>query len=53
MRDGSIHVPVGSEVHRWLQCVGAADYDAMNSTDLQSRVSSSWRLRVRLITENG
>jgi hypothetical protein len=52
MEDGPIHVPVGSQVHQWLQCVGDADFDALNSTDLQSRVSSSWRLRVRLIVEN-
>jgi hypothetical protein len=50
--DGPIHVPVGSQAHRWLQCVGDADFDALNSTDLQSRMSSSWRLRVRLIAEN-
>ncbi|MFD0599683.1 hypothetical protein ACFQZ4_51290 [Catellatospora coxensis] len=43
---------MGAEAHRWLQCVGEADYDALKSADLQSRVSSSWRLRVRLIAEN-
>jgi hypothetical protein len=43
---------VGSQVHRWLQCVGDADFDALNSTDLQSRVSSSWRLQVRLMRKD-
>jgi hypothetical protein len=52
MSDGSIHVPVGSQTHRWLQCVRDADFDALNSTDLQSLVSSSWRLQVRVIAEN-
>lgn len=52
MDGGTIHVPVGAEAHRWLQCVGDADFDALNSADLLSRVSSSWRLRVRLIAEN-
>jgi hypothetical protein len=52
MGDGPIHVPVGSQEHRWLQCVGDADFEALNSADLQSRVSSSWRLRVRVIAEN-
>jgi hypothetical protein len=50
--DGPIYIPVGSQEHRWLQCVDDADFDALNSTDLQSRVSSSWRLGVRLIVEN-
>ncbi len=52
MGDVPIHVPVGSQAYRWLQCVGDADFDALNSTDLLSLVSSSWRLRVRLIVEN-
>lgn len=52
MGDSPIYVPVGSEEHRWLQCVGAEDFEALNSIDLQSRVSSSWRLRVRLIAES-
>lgn len=52
MSDGPIHVPVGSQTHRWLQCVRDEDFDALNSTDLQSRVSSSWRLLVRLIEED-
>ncbi|MBG0566695.1 hypothetical protein [Actinoplanes aureus] len=52
MGAGPIHVPVGSQTHRWLQCVGDADFDALNSIDLQSKVSSSWRLRVRLIRED-
>ncbi|GAA2708294.1 hypothetical protein [Actinoplanes palleronii] len=49
MGAGSIYVPVGSQRHQWLQCVREEDFDALNSLDLQSRVSSSWRLRVRLI----